>query len=415
MQQKQASRDVNVPYRVQDVHFHPSNYAYQGVSLKILLRDYMNPNQITRSVVMPLPLQQRWDSFEAYEVKNPEDAFKAVGASYYIGTKADLYYYSFADAMYAKEYLGGLTELEQARLDLMITGFNPMDRYAFQHIKRALLTYPGAFVGIGEFTVHKEVVSNKAAGEKIGYTTTAEKLPLDIPQDGKLSLYAQSLRDILKFAEETGLVVTLHNDMYPVSVSYEGDILSEEPNRPYVDALIDLCQSSKATVIWAHTGLGRYVKPTHDHITRVEEVLKKCDHWRTDISWDLVQDWMMEPKPGMPSTSDWVKFLEKNNEKVLWGTDSVIFSRNKFTPEKGKPQSVELGKRMDPEEFEKAVLHAEPLFNQLSSISKNNIRYANYEQIFNKAKNDVRKWEAAHANDDVWDLAGPDMKIPPTH
>ena len=141
-----------------DVHFHVSNYAYQGVSLKTLVDRYMG-NRIIRSVIMPLPLQQKWDAFEHY-------AQDRLAPTYYLGPKAELYYYAFADAMIAREY-GRLSPADRARLDPMITGFNPMDLYAVQHIKRVLLTFPGVFSGIGEFTVHKELVSNKIAGDPI--------------------------------------------------------------------------------------------------------------------------------------------------------------------------------------------------------------------------------------------------------
>ena len=47
----------------------------------------------------------------------------------------------------------------------MITGFNPADMYAADHIRRVLQTFPGVFSGIGEFTIHKEFVSAKVAGE----------------------------------------------------------------------------------------------------------------------------------------------------------------------------------------------------------------------------------------------------------
>ena len=47
----------------------------------------------------------------------------------------------------------------------MITGFNPADMYAVDHIRRVLETFPGVFTGIGEFTIHKEFVSSKVAGD----------------------------------------------------------------------------------------------------------------------------------------------------------------------------------------------------------------------------------------------------------
>ena len=44
-----------------------------------------------------------------------------------------------------------LSKEEQARFDPMITGFNPTDMYAADHIRRVLKTFPGVFTGIGEF------------------------------------------------------------------------------------------------------------------------------------------------------------------------------------------------------------------------------------------------------------------------
>ena len=87
-----------------------------------------------------------------------------------------------------------LTKAEQARFDPMITGFNPADMYAADHIKRVLQTFPGVFSGIGEFTIHKEFVSSKVAGETASLTNPA-------------------LDRILDFAGEVGLVVILHNDV----------------------------------------------------------------------------------------------------------------------------------------------------------------------------------------------------------
>ena len=42
-----------------DVHFHASNYAMQGISLKEYAQRYMSADrqQIVRSTIMPIPLQ----------------------------------------------------------------------------------------------------------------------------------------------------------------------------------------------------------------------------------------------------------------------------------------------------------------------------------------------------------------------
>jgi hypothetical protein len=140
-------------------------------------------DKVGRSVVFGLPLQQTWS------YGNTGD----FAPWYYLQTDAPLYYYSFTDAALAMAYRS-LTPEQQARLDPMIIGFNPADMYAADHIKRVLLTFPGVFSGIGEFTIHKEFVSAKIAG-------------------GPPSLTDPALDRIFDFAAEAGLVVILHNDI----------------------------------------------------------------------------------------------------------------------------------------------------------------------------------------------------------
>jgi hypothetical protein len=75
----------------------------------------------------------------------------------------------------------------------MITGFNPTDMYAADHIRRVLLTFPDVFTGIGEFAIHKEFVPAKIPGQIA-------------------SLQDPALDRILDFATEVGLIVLIHND-----------------------------------------------------------------------------------------------------------------------------------------------------------------------------------------------------------
>lgn len=72
-----------------------------------------------------------------------------------------------------------LTPEEQKRFDPMITGFNPADMYAADHIRRVLKTFPGVFSGIGEFSIHKEFVSAKIAGQVASLTNPALDRILD--------------------------------------------------------------------------------------------------------------------------------------------------------------------------------------------------------------------------------------------
>src|SRR3954463_4197094 len=164
-----------------DSHFHLTNYIQQGITPREFLQ--IMGTRVGRSTLFGIPLQQQWS------YANSGDYAPA----YYLQSDAPLYYYSFTDA-YIASVFRSLSAAEQSRFDPMITGFNPADMYAVDHIRRVLLTFPGVFSGIGEFSIHKEFVSSKIAGETASLTNPA-------------------LDRILEFAGEVGLVVILHNDI----------------------------------------------------------------------------------------------------------------------------------------------------------------------------------------------------------
>src|SRR4029077_5933394 len=129
-----------------------------------------------------------------------------------------------------------LSNEERERFDPMITGFDPADMYGVDHIRRVLQTFPGVFEGIGEFTIHKEFVSSKVSGETASLTNPA-------------------LDRILDFAQEAGLVVLIHSDI---------DVPFAKKDVPpvYLTQMKALLRRHpKATIIWAHRGLGRVVHP----------------------------------------------------------------------------------------------------------------------------------------------------------
>ncbi|MDE0374156.1 MAG: hypothetical protein OXI73_16660, partial [Rhodospirillales bacterium] len=128
-----------------DAHFHLTNYVQRGIAARRYFE--IVGDRVGRVAMFGIPLQQKWDWFVSGE-RAPD---------YYLLSDAALYYYSFVDAAIAMEYLS-LNEAQQARVDPMITGFNPTDMYAADHIRRVLLAFPGVFSGIGEFSVHKEFV-----------------------------------------------------------------------------------------------------------------------------------------------------------------------------------------------------------------------------------------------------------------
>ncbi len=324
-------------YDFNDSHFHLTNYIQEGLTLPDFLK--IMGDRTGRAAVFGIPLQQKWDYFESGN-RAPD---------YYLLSDAELYYYSFVDAMIAEQILK-LPPRDRARIDPMITGFNPTDMYAADHIRRVLLMYPGVFTGIGEFTVHKEFVSAKVSGH------TA-------------SLLNPALDRVLTLAGEAGLVVILHNDINTVRPA---------PGRPAnFDDLKAVFRAHKdASIIWAHTGMGRFVKPTPDHVALLREMLGSGEfsHVNFDISWDEVAKWIVADDAILEA---WVKMLNEYPDRFLFGTDTVA------------PKSQA--------DYLKAYDVYQKLWDRLDPDTAAKVKQKNFERIFDAGRVKVRAWEAAYA------------------
>jgi predicted TIM-barrel fold metal-dependent hydrolase len=333
-----------------DSHFHLTNYVQEGTDPREFLR--IMGRRVGRSTLFGIPLQQTW----AYE--NSAD----YAPTYYLQTDAPLYYYSFTDAFIAMAYRS-LSPEERNRLDPMITGFNPADMYAAQHIRRVLRTFPGVFSGIGEFSIHKEFVSSKIAGEVASLTNPA-------------------LDSILRLAGEVGLVTIIHNDM-DMPFAREG---AEPVYLAQMKAL--LRRHPQTTVIWAHIGLGRVVRPVTsgsapaternpNHAMIVESILADTTlrHVYFDISWDEVAKYILS-SPEVTQRA--AELIGRYPGRFLFGSDMVA-------------------PRDSAQYF--AVFDAyAPLWQQLSADVSARVRMRNYERLFDAARQRVRAWETAQRN-----------------
>jgi len=334
-------------YEVNDSHLHLTNYIQEGTNIHDLLK--VMGTRVGRVALFGIPLQQQW-------------AYSNTGKfapTYYLQTDAPLYYYSFTDAFIAMAYRS-LTPAEQARFDPMITGFNPTDMYAADHIRRVLTTFPGVFTGIGEFTIHKEFVSPKIAGE------TA-------------SLLNPALDRILDFAADAGLVVILHNDI---------DMPFPKPGQdPYQLAqLKDLfSRHQRTSIIWAHAGVGRVVTPLKDRITAADEnpvavnhleILDRAlsspelAHVNIDLSWDETAKYILASSESLARTAE---LINRYPDRFVFGTDEVAPT--------------------DQTAYLKVYAMYAPLFAKLRPEVSEKVRKQNYERIFNEGRRRVRDWE----------------------
>jgi amidohydrolase family protein len=333
-------------YELNDSHFHLTSYVQQGPDIHDFLKTM--GAKVGRVALFGIPLQQTW----SYE--NSGD----FAPTYYLHSDAPLYYYSFTDAWIASQYLS-LAPKDRARFDPMITGFNPADMYAVEHIQRVLKVFPGVFEGLGEFTVHKEFVSSKVAGHTASLTDPA-------------------LDRIFAFAGEVGLLVLIHEDIdvpfakpgaQPVYLEQMKSLLARHPN---------------ATTIWAHAGLGRVIHPVESsagpatrnpgQLEIVRQILAdpKFQHVYFDLSWDEVAKWIVRTPEAAKATAE---LINAYPDRFLFGTDEVA--------------------PPDQEQYLRVYYEYDPLWALLTDDARAKVKKGNYERLFDAARKSVRAWEEA--------------------
>jgi hypothetical protein len=337
--QTQASAAQSNDYIFNDSHFHLTNYIQEGIDIHDFLK--IMGNKAGRVALFGIPLQQQW----SYRV----DGDRA--PTYYLNSDAPLYYYSFTDARIAMAYKS-LSKEEQARFDPMITGFNPTDMYAADHVRRVLKTFPGVFSGIGEFSIHKEFVSAKISGEVA-------------------SLQDQALDRLIDFAAEAGLVILLHCDVdapFPkagAAPAYAGQIKALFKRHP------------NATIIWAHIGVGRIVRPVKEQGAIVADIIKdpELKNVYFDISWDEVAKYVVATPDSTQNAAD---ILNRYPDRFLFGTDEVAPATQ--------------------EKYLRVYNQYEPLWKLLTAEASEKVRKGNYARIFDDARRKVRAWEAVQVS-----------------
>ena len=332
-----SGRSQSNNYLFNDSHFHLTNYIQEGVDIHDFLK--IMGNKAGRVALFGIPLQQQW----SYRV----DGDRA--PTYYLNSDAPLYYYSFTDASIAMAYQS-LSKEEQTRFDPMITGFNPTDMYAADHIRRVLKTFPGVFSGIGEFSIHKEFVSAKISGVVA-------------------SLQDPALDRLIDFASEVGLVILIHNDV---------DVPFAKPGAEpaYAREMKALFQRHpNATLIWAHIGVGRIIRPFKDQAVIIENVINdpKLSHIYFDISWDELAKYIVATPE---STKNAAALVNRHPDRFLFGTDEVAPANQ--------------------ETYLRVYNQYEPLWKLLTPEASEKVRKGNYERIFDEARRRVRSWEAAN-------------------
>ncbi len=159
-------------------------------------------------------------------------------------------------------------------------------------------------------------------------------------------------------------------DTEPVYLTQMKDLLKRHP---------------KTTIIWAHTGLGRIVRPvqvsaeaaerTPTHVDMLEAMLTDpaLTHVQFDISWDEVAKYAVSSPTTIGRV---VAMLNRHPDRFLFGTDTVAPS--------------------GPTPYFAVFDMWEPVWRRLTPEASLKVRKGNYERIFDEGRRRVRAWEGAN-------------------
>ena len=129
------------------------------------------------------------------------------------------------------------------------------------------------------------------------------------------------------------------------------------------------------TIIWAHTGMGRTVRPVTHHAATVEAILQNPEfkHVYFDISWDEVAKYLLATPESTKISAD---LINRYPDRFLFGTDEVA------------PTSQE--------KYLRVYEQYRPLWSMLNKDASEKVRKGNYARIFDGARQRVRVWEQTH-------------------
>jgi len=193
------------------------------------------------------------------------------------------------------------------------------------------------------------------------------------------SLTNPALDRVLEFAAEAGLVVILHND---IDIPF-GKVDTEPIYVAQMKALLK--RHPKASIIWAHTGLGRVVRPADvsadaaerspRHVEILDAMLSdpSLAHVNFDISWDEVAKYAVSSPEAIARVT---ALLEAHPDRFLFGTDTVAPA--------------------GPEPYYRVFDLWAPVWQRLTPEASRKIRLGNYQRIFDDGRRKVRAWEKAN-------------------
>lgn len=272
-----ATGSRKVRYAVADCHSHLVNMFQNGEAITDMLAA-MDRCGVEHAVVFGMPLMKKWSASASQK------------PLHHLADEGPFYWYSATDVIVARAVLS-LPAAQRARVHPFISGFNPTDRNAIDHVKRMLEWYPDLWAGIGEVIARHDDVTALTYGE----TARANHVALDA---------------IYELAAERGLPVSIHSNI--------GSVQQREPI--YLGEMEDaLGRHPETRFIWCHAGIGRriVIDSLTDHLRRL---LTTYPNLYIDLSWVVFDNYLVRDE--QPSRQ-WVELIEAFPNRFMIGSDVV--------------------------------------------------------------------------------------------
>ncbi|MEH6650636.1 MAG: amidohydrolase family protein [Motiliproteus sp.] len=233
--------------------------------------------------IMGIPLQKSWQQ------DNPTRPLA------YESDDGRVYYYSATDVLLARA-VEALPADKRARLRPLISGFNPTDRNAFEHVKRMMQWYPGLWSGIGEILTRHDTLSHLLEGE----TPRADH---------------PALMAVYHYAAEQDLTVVLHSNLTSTRKSKQ---------MVYLHELQNALNSNPATrFVWSHAGTSANIERRQhleNHDETVQQLLQHHPNLSIGLSWTLLSHYAtVDGQASKP----WLALIERHPDRFVLGSDLV--------------------------------------------------------------------------------------------
>lgn len=269
-------------YHYTDGHLHYVNFYQETEGMEKLI-EKMDEGQIDHAMISGVSVVKKWHKDEPQR------------PPYYMGDDAKVYWYSATDEIVARA-VESLPEEQKSRFHPFITGFNPTDKNAVEHVERMLKWHPGFWQGIGEvFTRHDDLTA----------LTYGETAKADNP----------ALDRVYELAAEYDLPVMLHSNITSTRVKkpiYMSEMEKAVKGHP------------KTKFIWAHAGTSLSInRRIHlDFLFKeISRMLEAYPNLYIDMSWSLLDEYLLDEN-GKPN-QHWVDLVSDYPEHFFIGSDVV--------------------------------------------------------------------------------------------